>query len=165
METILKYLGAAACGLLAYLEPTLPFMGVCTVAVLYDVVSAWRLARRASTAQPDKASGKFKSSAMGKVTVTLAKVYGLILLAYLVENVVFEGMNMRLPNIAAGAVCFWQLCSILENEASCNNSKWARIARRILIDKTARHFDIDLAEMHTEGAEGTKDAETNHGTH
>ena len=78
-------------------------------------------------------------------------MYGLILLAYLVENVVFEGMNMRLPNIAAGAVCFWQLCSILENEASCNNSKWARIARRILIDKTARHFDIDLNELkHTD---------------
>ena len=147
METILKYLGAAACCLLAYLEPTLPFMGVCTVAVLYDVVSAWRLARRASTAQPNKASGKFKSSALGKVTVTLAKVYGLILLAYLVENVVFEGMNMHLPNIAAGAVCFWQLCSILENEASCNDSKWAKIARRILIDKTERHFDINLNEL------------------
>ena len=156
METMIKYIGAALFGLAAYIEPTLPFMAVCTLAVLYDVVSAWRLARRASTAQPDKASGKFKSSAMGKVLVTLTKVYGLILLAYLVENIVFEGMNMRLPNIAAGAVCFWQLCSILENEASCNNSKWARIARRILIDKTARHFDIDLNELKTEPTTKTK---------
>ena len=72
MENIIKYLGTLLFGLAAYLEPTLPFMGVCTVAVLYDVVSAWRLARRASTAQPNKASGKFKSSAMGKVTVKLA---------------------------------------------------------------------------------------------
>ena len=150
MENILKHIGAALFGLAAYLQPTFPFMAVCTVAVLYDVVSAWRLARRARAAQPGKASGKFKSSAMGKVMVTLTKVYGLIVLAYLIENVVFEGMNMRLPNIAAGAVCFWQLCSILENEASCNNSKWARIARRILIDKTARHFDIDLNELKNE---------------
>ena len=156
METIIKYLGAALCGLAAYLEPTLPFMAVCTVAVLYDVVSAWRLARRASEAQPNKASAKFKSSAMGKVVVTLIKVYGLIILAYLVESVVFEGAKMHLTNIAAGAVCFWQLCSILENEASCNNSKWARIARRILIDKTERHFDIDLNELKTADYESDK---------
>jgi len=156
MENIIKHIGAALCGLAAYLEPTLPFMAVCTIAVLYDVVSAWRLARRAKTAQPDKASGKFKSSSMGKVAVTLIKVYGLVVLAYLVENIVFEGANMHLPNIAAGAVCFWQLCSILENEASCNNSRWAKIARRILIDKTERHFDINLNELKNTDYESDK---------
>ena len=40
----------------------------------------------------------------------------------------------------AGAVCFWQAVSVLENESSCSNASWARIARRFLIDKAARHL-------------------------
>lgn len=155
MENILKHIGALGTAVLAYLRPTLPFMLVCTLAVLYDVVSAYRLARRANQSAPHKASGKFKSSAMGKVVNTLVKVYGLIVLSFLVDKIVFPGMNLHLPNIASGAVCFWQLCSILENEASCNESKWALIARKILIDKTSRHFDIDLSELNETDNEKT----------
>ncbi len=40
----------------------------------------------------------------------------------------------------AGAVCFWQLLSILENESTCSDARWARVARRFLIDKARRHL-------------------------
>ena len=50
--------------------------------------------------------------------------------------------------IAAGVVCAEQALSIAENKASCRlpGDKHARVWKllaKVLIDKTARHFDID----------------------
>lgn len=56
-------------------------------------------------------------------------------------------LPIDLTKIAAGAICFWQLWSILENESSCNGAKWAKVMQKILVDKTERHFDIDLSEL------------------
>ena len=83
----------------------------------------------------------------GRVFVTLIKVYALTILAYLVQTFILEGLPIKLANIVAAAVCFWQFWSMLENESSCNDAKWAKIAQRILVDKTERHFDIDLSEL------------------
>ena len=74
-------------------------------------------------------------------------MYSVTVLAYLMETYIFEGLPVKLTNVVAGAVCFWQFWSMLENESSCNDAKWAKIAQRILVDKTARHFDIDLDEL------------------
>jgi hypothetical protein len=57
----------------------------------------------------------------------------------------FDGLDVRLPEIFAGIVIFWQLYSILENESSCNDAKWAKVLQKIMIDKTERHFDVDLS--------------------
>ena len=40
-----------------------------------------------------------------------------------------------------------RLSTFLENESSCNGAKWAKTLQKILIDKTERHFDIDLSEL------------------
>jgi hypothetical protein len=66
---------------------------------------------------------------------------------------VVQVLPIKLTNIVAGAVCFWQVWSMLENESSCNNARWAKIAQRILVDKTERHFDIDLRELKEKGGE------------
>ena len=80
--------------------------------------------------------------------VTLIKVYALIVLAFLMQqHIIGDALPIDLTKVAAGAVCFWQLWSILENESSCNGAKWAKVAQKILVDKTERHFDIDLSEM------------------
>ena len=79
--------------------------------------------------------------------MTLIKIYVLIILAFLIETYIFEGLHIRLANITAGAVCFWQTWSILENESSCSDEKWAKILQKILVDKTERHFDVDLSEL------------------
>ena len=68
-------------------------------------------------------------------------------LAYLIDTIIFPDMAMMLPNIVAGTVCFWQIWSMLENESSCNDARWADVAQRIMVDKTERHFDIDLHEL------------------
>ena len=134
-------------GVVALLQPTLPFIVICTIAILFDCYTAWALSRRVKKKHPGANDGKFKSRYAGRVFVTLIKVYSVTVLAYLMETYIFEGLPVKLANIVAGAVCFWQFWSMLENESSCNDAKWAKIAQRILVDKTARHFDIDLGEL------------------
>lgn len=133
--------------LFAFLEPTLPFIFICTLAILFDCYTAWALSRRVKKKFPGANDGKFKSNYAGRVFVTLIKVYALTILAYLVQTYVLEGLPIKLSNIVAAAVCFWQVWSMLENESSCNDAKWAKIAQRILVDKTERHFEIDLSEL------------------
>ena len=133
--------------LVAMLQPTVPFIIICTIAILFDCYTAWSLSRRVKKKYPGANDGKFKSRYAGRVFVTLIKVYALTILAYLVQTFILEGIPIKLANIVAAAVCFWQFWSMLENESSCNDAKWAKIAQRILVDKTERHFDIDLSEL------------------
>lgn len=133
--------------LVSLLQPTVPFIIICTIAILFDCYTAWSLSRRVKRKYPGANDGKFKSRYAGRVFVTLIKVYALTILAYLVQTFILEGLPIKLANIVAAAVCFWQVWSMLENESSCNDAKWAKIAQRILVDKTERHFDIDLREL------------------
>lgn len=142
-----KYIISVMGAVCAFLEPTVPFILICTFAVLCDCYTAWALSRRVKKKYPGANDGKFKSNYAGRVFVTLLKVYALTVLVFLIENFIFEGLPVKLANIVAGAVCFWQIWSMLENESSCNNAKWAKIAQRIMVDKTERHFDIDLHEL------------------
>lgn len=142
-----KYIISVLGAVCAFLEPTVPFILICTFAILCDCYTAWALSHRVKKKYPGANDGKFKSNYAGRVFVTLIKVYALTVLAFLIENFIFEGLPVKLANIVAGAVCFWQIWSMLENESSCNNAKWAKIAQRIMVDKTERHFDIDLHEL------------------
>lgn len=133
--------------LVAFLYPTWPFIIICTLAVFGDMYTAWSLSRRVKRLHPGANDGKFKSCYAGRVFETLIKIYLLIVLAYLIEMFIFEGLPIKLTNIAAGAVCFWQVWSMLENESSCNDARWAKVAQSVMIDKTERHFDLDLSEL------------------
>ena len=146
IENVYRVIVALIGAIIAYLEPTIPFLLVCTFAVLCDCWSAWSLARRVRDRHPDKADGKFKSDGFGRIFVTLLKVYAITVLAYMIQEHVMT-FEIGLPNIVAGAVCFWQLWSILENESSCNDAAWAKLAQKILVDKTERHFNIDLSDL------------------
>ena len=136
---------------IALLLPTLPFIAVCTVMVLADVYTAWSLSRRVKRKFPHANDGKFKSIYFGRIVMTLIKIYVLIILSYLIERVIFEGVQIKLINITAGAACFWQLWSMLENESSCSDEKWSKVLQKILVDKTERHFDVDLSDLTKRG--------------
>lgn len=150
---------AAWGALCAFIAPMIPFIIICTLLILADCYTAWDLSRRVKKKYPGQATGKFKSQEMGRVFVTLIKVFAAIILASMVETIIFEGAQIRLANIVAGAVCFWQVWSILENESSCNDAKWAKVLQKVMVDKTERHFDIDLSEL--KDMSGSKDAEIN----
>ncbi len=156
-DRVHQTLFAAWGAICAFLAPMFPFAIICILLILADCYTAWELSRRVKKKHPGQATGKFKSQEMGRVFVTMIKVFVAIILASMVENIIFEGATIRLPNIVAGAVCFWQVWSILENESSCNDAKWAKILQKIMIDKTERHFDIDLSDL--KEMSGSKDSE------
>ena len=154
IHSILSLVGKHIMGVMgacvAMIRPTFPFILVCTLAVLADCYTAWSLSRRVKKRFPGANDGKFKSNYAGRVFITLIKVYSLTILVHLIDAMVFPEIALHLPQVVAGAVCFWQIWSMLENESSCNEAKWANIAQRIMVDKTERHFDIDLHELKEE---------------
>ena len=157
IHSILSLVGKHIMGVMgacvAMIRPTFPFILVCTLAVLADCYTAWSLSRRVKKRFPGANDGKFKSNYAGRVFITLIKVYSLTILVHLIDAMVFPEIALHLPQVVAGAVCFWQIWSMLENESSCNDAKWAKIAQRIMVDKTERHFDIDLHELKEERPE------------
>jgi hypothetical protein len=133
----------------ALINPSLPIFYICVAVILVDCYTAWSLSRRVKRTT-GKSSGVFKSEYAGRVIVTIIKAFVAIVLAFFIQKHIICSDFMDLSKVVAGAICFWQIWSILENESSCNNSKWAKIAQKIMVDKTSRHFDIDLSELNKE---------------
>lgn len=150
MKTIIKYLVTLTGAVVSIIEPTIPYMVICSLAILADCYTAWQLDRRVKAKFGDKApkdSGKFRSKDYGKVIHTLIEVYALIIMAYFINIYITSGIGVDITKVAAGAVLFWQLWSILENKSSCNNATWAKVAQKVLVDKTERHLNIDLSML------------------
>lgn len=153
-KTVVMTVGGAVGYLIAEFRPTFPLIIVAIVFIIYDAYTAFKLDKRAHLTYPDKASrhqAKFTSFAFGKVIKqTIPKRLWLIVLAYLVEHWVFIHVSIPLSYIVTGVICFEQAWSILENESSCRpeqESRMWRLLQRIMVDKTARHFDVDLSEL------------------
>jgi hypothetical protein len=155
---ILRWVFTAIGALAAIFEPALPYLLICTLLILADCYTAWSLGRRVRKAHPEAVKAethKFKSSHFARVISTMIKSWVLICLAYLMQRHITDGLPVDMTKIAAGAICFWQLWSILENESSCNGAKWAKMAQRILVDKTTRHLNLDSEDV-KEALEGLR---------
>lgn len=146
-EHIYRCLFAAMGAVATALAPTLPYIVLCTAVVLADCLSAWRLARRVRKSHPNIADGKIKSNRLGKVIWTLTQIYALLIFAHFLHMYVTSTLPFNALKLSAGAVIFWQVWSILENMSSCNGAHWAKLLQQIMIDKTERHFDVDLKQM------------------
>lgn len=140
--------------LIGEFHPTFPLIIVAIIFIVYDAYTAFTLDKRVKKRYPDKTTrekAKFTSFAFGKVvTQTIPKRLSLILLAFLVEHWVFIHVEIPLSYIVTGVICFEQAWSIMENESSCRDeadSKFWRWLQKIMVDKTARHFDVDLNEL------------------
>ncbi len=134
-------------------QPTFPLIIVAIVFIVYDAWTAYCLDKRVKAKYPDKSTrpARFTSFAFGKVvTSTIPKRLMLIILAFLCEHWVFIHVKIPLSYIVTGVICFEQFWSILENEASCrdaNESRFWKLLQKITIDKTERHFDVDLDDL------------------
>ena len=147
ISTLGRWLMTAVSAIFAIVQPALPYMLICTGFVFLDCYSAWKLAQRVKKAHPRRASGKLRSEKMRHVFVTLIEVYAVVLLVYFAQVHIADDLPVNITKVVAGAVCGWQFWSYLENTASCNGAKWAKTARNILIDKTERHFDINISDL------------------
>ena len=71
---------------------------------------------------------------------------------YAAQKWIFVDIYVPLSYIATGVICGVQLLSIAENKSSCRTPQdkgwnvWKLMAK-VLIDKTERHFDIDLKDF------------------
>lgn len=144
--------GGAIGYVVALFEPAFPMAAVVVALILYDAWTAYELDGRVHKMYPDRKKEDrpyFTSFAFGKVVrKTIPDRMILILLAYSIEHWVLQGY-LPLAMIVSGIICFEQTLSILENKSSCRTDEESKIwktLQRILIDKTARHFDIDIDE-------------------
>lgn len=143
MQTLIYRTPWAALGgaLFALFEVTLPFALICTAMVMADCLTAYSLSRRVRRAHPEaREAGKLSSRRLGRVIVTLTRIYALLLMASAVDSYILVDTAHSTLRFCAGAVVVWQALSVLENEASCSNARWAAPARRYLIDKVRRHL-------------------------
>ncbi len=150
LENIRRLLFTCAGAIITALAPTGPYVALCTVAVLGDCLSAYLLARRARRIYPRLANpdaAKFKSHDFGDTVVTLMLVYALLIFAFYTHIYITSSLPFNALKLSAGAVIAWQGWSILENASSCNGARWAQILQRVMVDKTARHLEIDSNEL------------------
>lgn len=144
--------------IIAEFKPTFPLIIVIIIFIIYDAWTAYQLDKRVHLRYPTKTQrekAKFTSFAFGKVIKeTIPKRLWVIFLAYLVEHWVFIHVSIPLSYIVTGAICFEQAWSILENESSCrseNESRFWKLLQKIMVDKTERHFDVNLDDLKNNG--------------
>ncbi len=143
-ELLTKYLLAMITALIAFIEPTFNFLYAIVAVITIDCFSAYNLNRRIKKKYPNYATGKLESKKALKVIYTIGKVYGVILIIWFIEKNILKDLSFEITKYVAALFCFIELISVLENESSCNNAWWARALQKILMDKSKRHFNIDI---------------------
>lgn len=149
--------------LIAVLEPTIPFAIILFIAILMDCMSAFDLSRRLKKQHPDNSQivGKFQSRYALRMLVTFIQAFSVVVLLHYVDYVILHHINkLYLSNWAAAIFCGIQIWSILENLSSANGARWAKIAQKIMVDKSKRHFGI---ELQTEEEKQVRQDYENHG--
>ena len=143
-ELLTKYVLAMITASIAFIEPTFNFLYAIVAVITIDCFSAYNLNRRIKKKYPNYATGKFESKKALKVIYTIGKVYGVILIIWFIEKNIINDLSFDVTKYVAASFCFIELLSVLENESSCNNAWWARLLQKVLVDKTKRHFDIEI---------------------
>lgn len=143
MESMFKPVGAALSAMICYvLEVTAPMFILTSAFVVADAFTAYRLqCRLARDGKLAESEVRFSSRRFGRVVSTMGRIVGLLVLAAMADHLVLRPLGVESVRLVAGAVCFWQALSLLENEAAENNARWAVHARRFLIDKARRYID------------------------
>ena len=152
-DRFLQMVFSIICGVAATLSPTLPYILLCTAIVLMDCITAWRLAKRVRKAYPHKTTKntpKLKSVHFRDVLITLMVVYSILVYAFFLDMYVTDSLPFNALKVSAGLIIGWEIWSCLENESSCNGAKWAMLLQQIMVDKTERHFDLNLSALKKE---------------
>ncbi|MFH1121792.1 MAG: phage holin family protein [Bacteroidota bacterium] len=142
-----KWIAGIIGGVVGYLSATGWLMLISIMMVLYDSYTAWELSYRVKKRFPGLSDGKFKSNAALKAIKKIRDYCLVIILAYMIQDKIVIMFNLYLPYVAAGIFVFVEFWSILENKSSCNGGKWAQVLQKVMVDKTARHFNMEVNEL------------------
>ena len=102
ISEILRWVFTAIGAIVAILEPTLPYLIICTLMIFADCFTAWQLSKRARKAHPERVSDdgkKFKSQHFGKVIMTVLKAWALIIMAFLMQKHITDGLPIDLTKV------------------------------------------------------------------
>ena len=153
-KVIWAAIGGGIGWLVGEFNPAFPLIIVAIVFILYDAWTAYQLDKRVKVKYPDRTQrheAKFTSFAFGKVVrKTIPERLIVILLAFIAEKYVFIHVSIPLSYVMTGAILFEQAWSALENNSSCRSeeeSRFWKMLQRIMVDKTERHFDVNLDEL------------------
>ena len=148
-DKMIQYSISIAGGLLAAFEASIVYVGLCYIAIVIDVISAWCLSRRIHKKDPSLSDGKFKSSYKFRILITLIVVQLAIMAGYYVDTLVMNGGNMA-QNFVIVFFLFYEGWSIGENWSSENSNPMAKVFQKIMVNKAERHFNVDLSELKKE---------------
>lgn len=158
MNEFIKYILLAFGGFWGWFcgefSPTFPLIYVAIGFILYDSWTAFELDRRVKKKYPDKHKrpAKFVSYKFWDVVPTMIESFIIILLMFAAQKWIFKDVYIPLAYIAAGVIAAGQFVSVCENKCSCrmpgdrNYRLWKAMAK-VFIDKTERHFDVDLSDL------------------
>ncbi len=137
---------SAAAIVAAFVEPVIPVATLCTALVITDVVSAVRLRRRLVRKGKTTGDARLSSRRFGHAVLTVARIYAVLAVAHgadlaLGDTLAFITGGHSALNMAGVLIFIWQLMSVLENESTCSDAKWAAKARKYLADKTDRYLN------------------------
>lgn len=138
-------LGGMLASTFAFFQPMYIYMLICIFAKIIDLMFAVRLSVRVKKTKK-KGDGLFSSKKMNKMFLSLFCFGSLLMLFFLIDRFVLMSDGLLSTRFLCGAFVFQQIWSCLENESSSNDSKWAKVVQRIMVDKTERHLDIELPE-------------------
>lgn len=142
----MQYSISIIAGLVAAFEASLVYVGLCYIAILIDVISAWCLSRRIHKKDPSLSDGKFKSSYKFRILITLIVVQLAIMGGHYVDTLVMSGGNMA-QNFVIVFFLFYEGWSVGENWSSENNNPLAKAFQRIMVNKAERHLNVPLGDI------------------
>ncbi len=153
-DYVMAMLGGLAGWFVGTFEPTFPLIYVAIAFIVYDSWTAYELDKRVKKRYPDrkKRPAAYMSYKAWGMVPTMIESFTIILLMYAAQRWVFVDIYVPLSYIATGVICGVQLLSIAENKSSCRSpldkgwNVW-KIMAKVLVDKTERHFDVDLKEL------------------
>lgn len=158
MEKYFEWIVGAIGGFIGWFigmfEPAFPLIYVAVAFIVYDSWTAYELDKRVQKRYPEKKKrpATYVSYKAWEMVPTMIESFSVILLMYAAQKWVFIDIYVPLSYIATGVICGVQLLSIAENKASCRTPQdrgWTvwKVLAKVLIDKTERHFDVDLTDL------------------
>lgn len=148
MEQINRIIVAVLSAVIGYIHPSLAYILIALLFILFDNVSAYYCNRRVKNKHPERVkNSKYSSYKAWKTIKTMGYAIIVIMCFFIVETHITSKLT-EFPLTAAISllICGVTGLSILENWATANDNapKWLNILKKFLVDKTERYFDVDI---------------------
>jgi hypothetical protein len=167
-EWMIGILGGMVGWFIGTFQPAFPLVYVAIAFIVYDSWTAYELDKRVKRRYPDKKQrpAAYMSYKAWGMVPTMIESFSIIMLMYAAQRWVFVDVYVPLSYIATGVICAVQLLSIAENKSSCRTPQdkgwnYWKIMAKVLVDKTERHFDVDLGDLKNNIGKDKYDEENN----